>query len=71
MKVQETHLSQPIPNHGEAIPIPTQAHLVPVQKAEPLWCLALRTRTGIRCAREKEKHTHMKGPTFSCDWAFV
>ena len=30
--------------------MPYQAHLhvynIPVQKAEPLWCLALRTRTG-------------------------
>ena len=48
MKIQKG-LSNP--NLGEAIPLPSQAHLynIPVQKAEPLRCLGLRTRTGVLC----------------------
>ena len=47
MKIQKDSSSKTNPNLGEAIPMPSQAHLV--QKAEPLRCLALRTRTGRTC----------------------
>ena len=48
MKIQKGLSSKTNPNVGEAIPMPSQAHLyniILVQKAEPLRCLALRTRT--------------------------
>ena len=47
MKIQKGSSSKTNPSLGEAIPMPSQAHLynIPVQKAEPLGCLALRTKT--------------------------
>ena len=37
MKIQKAYLLQLIPNQGETIPLPTQAHLyITPQEAEPL-----------------------------------
>ena len=44
MKVQKVHLPQPIPNLGEAMPVPAHVAYIVVPKAEPLRCLALKTR---------------------------
>ena len=64
----------PIPNLGEAIPVPTQAHLytlyihVNLQTAEPLRCLALRTKGGRLKSSKTFVPWELSLPTSSGSW---
>ena len=74
MKIQKGSSSTTNPNLREAIPVPSLGHSyivyndIPVQKAEPLGCLVLRTRFKSYFVLWKLSLPHLSG---SWTWAVV